>query len=456
MSGQRLYTYPEMNTIAPNATGIGGMVNAARQAYCEARRRYPWAFNTIFPDSPIGQFYTALGDKICPNRPPDQPVPETPAWRAACPIRYRVFFLYKEPNNPNVPPSGITGSVITLGPVQGIISRQVGPVVRFDLQAAGGEDGLTFLFSTSSGPGARGASCVITSVQPLDSIPPGGCELIAPPRQYPEPTWPEPSDFIIPPAPIPPAGGPPPPGGFPVPRVFPPIIPVPVPVPVPVPIAPVFFIPVRIGPIDFNFDFGGVNLQLNGTVNINIGGPQNTLPPGPGDGGRPPIYLPPPDSVDCEPCDVSGVIELISATRQQLQTSIDNQTDILRPRAGSIVWTQPVGPFTSGMFALPPDAAFVRFEFVDNPSNLKAQWGGGGAPDVTFAGWAFFGGLATEGGERIPLDFNYGRIPVPPWATHVGFTAKNGRSASVSVGRVLVPGPPGSFRSGRELLWRVE
>jgi hypothetical protein len=210
------------------------------------------------------------------------------------------------------------------------------------------------------------------------------------------------------------------------------------------------YIGVDVGPFNFNFDLGGLTFNLRPDIDINFNfGSGGGTPLPPGVQPRPP--LPPAEGGEC---DLSGVISLVSATRSELAQRITEQTGILQPQEAPLVWTQLTAPADSGMAQLPLNSVAVRFEMTDRPFNKKAMSGNGGSPDVTYAGWALFGGANVDGGERIPLDYESTRIYVPPNATHVGWTCKDGRRASVSVG-VFQP-TDANLKLGRNLLWQAK
>jgi hypothetical protein len=456
MVGRRLFTWDEMDSAPSVADGIMGMVQGARAAYCDVRRRIPWAFDGIFPDSPLSQANRALGDRICPTPQPGTPEPTIPTWRGNCPVQYRVNYTWRLPNVPGTPPVS-TGDIFVQGPVVGAIQRRAtdGSVQWGILGADNGFNGGFYqvvqvgVASAQAGP----FSAQINSVTPTGPIPPGGCELQAPPRQYENPSTPTPEDYRGPEMPFSPVPGPGRPTGRPI--VFPPVIPLPVPIPVPTVIAPQVFIPVRVGPIDFNFDLGGVNLQFNGTVNLNFGQNQPYLPPGPPDSGRPPVYLPPGDSQDCPATDLTPVITAVNTARSDILNNNNAQTLTLRPRRAGLSFGFPTAAASSGAINLDPNIAWVQVTMQNSPRNRGAQYGGGNAPDVTYAGWYSFGGSATEGGDRHPLDYDVTRVQVPPGATTFTFTCKDGRSATVRLG-TLNPGISGTWRRGTELMWSVE
>jgi hypothetical protein len=432
----RAFSYDELNSLPPSAPGFGGMVQQARAAVCGAYHRYPGAFSPLIADSPYAQFQQALWDRVCPvpQRPPTMPVPQPLPAGSQCPIRYRVQGTFQVPLNANAP-NVQSFSNIVLGPIQGIVQDSVPGSLGWWIQGrpgSPGEDGRSFIFSTASGPSSVGAYARISSITPLDSIPPGGCNTLPSPRNY-EPLRPDNLAFVLPPAPSPVPGPLAPPN--------PPTVVRPMPrlprLPLPLPFGP--FVQVDVGPFNFEFNFDGVDFNLKPDIDINLA-PNVDIDinlPGSGSsgGGGKVIELP-------EDCGCSDQFK-----------SLSEKIESTRPRFTSAATTQLAANSSGGNAALPPGHVSIRFVVTQRPTNSNEMFGAGG-PDVWFPGWfSFTRGLGT-GGVRQPIDYLENFMFSPVEATHVSWTAKTGYKFDIfAVSRT--PPSTGTWARGTQLYWQV-
>jgi hypothetical protein len=196
------------------------------------------------------------------------------------------------------------------------------------------------------------------------------------------------------------------------------------------------FIEVGIGPFNFQFDLGGVNLSFNPTVNLNLNFGGNTA--GRDVDSNPPVYLTPSDSEECPPVDLTPVITAVNAARDNVNSNTNTKTDRLVAKVPSLAWRTVASGVESGVVALAGTDVLVEVTMSSLPRNVKAQYGGGNAPNVTYAGWGSFGGLGMVGGARTPLDYDVTRLPVTPFASSFTFTATRGRLATVRVAQMVV------------------
>jgi hypothetical protein len=430
------FTYGELDALPPNSPGFAGMAQQARAAVCGAYHRYPGAFSPLIADSPYAQFQQALWDKVCPipERPPTMPVPQPLPAGGQCPIRYRVEGTFQTPRNPNAP-NPRSFSNIVLGPVQGIVQDSIPGSLGWWVQGrpgSPGEDGRSFIFSNASGPSSVGAYARITSITPLDSIPPGGCDTIPSPRNY-EPLRPDNLAFVLPPAGslVPGPGAP----------LGPPTVVRPMPrlprLPLPLPFGP--FVQVDLGPFNFQFDLGGLQFNLKPDIDINLAPNVDidiNLPSGGSSGGgRTVIELP----EDC------GCSDQFKDLRDKIEST--------RPKFTSATTTQLAANSSGGNATLPPGHVSVRFVVTQKPVNSNEMFGSGG-PDVYFPGWySFSRGLGT-GGTRQPIDYLENFVFSPIESTHVSWTAKTGYRFDVfAVSRN--PPSSGTWARGSQLYWQV-
>lgn len=431
---RKIYDYEEADALPPNSPGTGGMVQAARQALCNAYHKHPQAFLPLFSDSPVGQAYQMLWDKVCPipQRPPSQPVPRPLPPGSQCPIFYKVGGEIRVPNDSSFPsPSMFLVNI--RGPLIGVVTEAMGDSVGWYIQGSGSSnprDDRQFVFSTS-GSSLKGVSVIITSVVPDQAIPPGGCENIPSPRQY-DQDYPDLNDFVIPGGALSPVPGPNPPAGPIVVRPLPRF-----PVPIPRPFAP--FVQVDVGPFNFQFDLGGVHFNLKPDIDINIQPNIDInirLPPGGSSGGGGTVIELPED------CGCSDQFKEIS-----------EKINSLRPKFMSRSQQTLAANSTGGNAQLPRGHVAVLFTVVERPENTKAMFGSGG-PDVWFAGWFSFSNGLGQGGSRQPLDYLATQQFSPVEATHINWTVKKGFRVDVQV-FTRTPPSEGTWERGDRLYWQV-
>lgn len=431
----RLYDYKELDELPPASPGIAGMAQAARSAVCNAYHRYPQVFMPLFVDTPVGQMYQAMWDKVCPvaQRPPSMPLPSPLPGGGQCPVFYRVSGTIRIPAVPEV--DGSPFANLVLGPVQGVVTGSSAGAVAWYIQGAssGGDDGRSFVFSTGA-VNAANAGLQVTSIVPEPLNQPGltgSCLTDAPPRQYPG-FFPELGAFVLPPAPSPVPGPLAPPNPPTIVRPRPRL-----PLPIPRPFAP--FVQVDIGPFNFQFDIGGVDIDIkpdvditySPSVDININLPGS----GSSGGGGKVIELP-------EDCGCGDKLK-----------ELGEKVESLRPKFMSRTTTQLAADSTGGNASLPPGHVSVRFVVTDRPANSNEMSGSGG-PDVFFPGWFSFSGGAGQGGVRTPIDFLEQAVFTPIEATYVSWTVKKGYRVSVfAISRT--PPSQGTWARGEQLYFQV-
>jgi len=94
------------------------------------------------------------------------------------------------------------------------------------------------------------------------------------------------------------------------------------------------------------------------------------------------------------------------------------------------------GAAESNTFVLPQFATFIELTIVEKPPNVRTQTGGADAPEVSYNGWYSFGATA-EASERVPLNYDFVSIPVPPGVSAFSYTVYSGGTASITIGYKL-------------------
>jgi hypothetical protein len=181
---------------------------------------------------------------------------------------------------------------------------------------------------------------------------------------------------------------------------------------------------VKIGPNKVVFDLSGGKLSFepNITIPITVGGGPN------GENPNPPISLP-----DNDP-DLSARFNRIDALLAQIAECACDDPDVgaLVPTPGTEAVSQCVSvPITRNRFC--------AIAITQIPANPKTE-PGGAAPDVLFAGWAWF-----KAGdylfERSPIDAQGKLFRNPGGAEAFCYTLRNGfRGVPVTLDEAIPPG----------------
>lgn len=183
----------------------------------------------------------------------------------------------------------------------------------------------------------------------------------------------------------------------------------------------------RIGPINVDFDLGGLTLSPDIDLNFPGFNPTGQPVPQPGPGQKP--------SDRVEKCDLTEVLKYLKRLRECQECDRDYdflQTAFVDGVSGSI--TVPAGgiPLTIGL------------ELIESPSNAKQQ-PGLTEPRVVYAGWGWFEGNGFLG-ERMPIDADMKLFDAPEkpasqkfrWTCQVGYRAR----ATMTYKRLKNPLPP--------------
>jgi len=345
-------------------------------------------FLTSFPDpTGIGAFNTGVLDSLCRPRNRNPPPPIPPFQGGQCAIDYTVSVTFGSSNGgPNDQPQTIpvNGSTVYLGvrgPIGGTFFRgnpggdgyQGGFLVP---PQSGALDGF-FVVWTSSTPDYDqydGAFTAITGVVPSS----GGPDVCGdPPPAFP---------FFLPPI-----------GIFNIPfnlNVG----------PLSLPVRFIFnrfnfrpqfnFNPqlvFEVGPFNFNFDLGGLQIGFNPNFNFPEQPNPPALPPGSPDGGGSPDNVKPPTREDQE--EIKDELDDIK------ECACDEPPD--PPDILSAGFSGAGGVVTVGGKIL-----YVTMTITELGEGVRSQLGSGGAPDVFYLGWHSFG-FSNSGnpGDRVPISF---------------------------------------------------
>lgn len=397
------FTYPELygkNGTEPG-NPVGNIVNAARGAVCSLYAAAPWALTqTVFGTDPlgVGSATSAFLDNMCGDKPLPA-IPPAPLG-GLCAIGYNVTTAY------SLGGGYVTGvSYAVLGPVGGITYR----TTRFGQYEVGfmAGQGAAMQFFSIAGLSANAGDAEkgrlggqITSITPIVGA--DNCGL-----QYPS----------YPRTPLPPGGYNPivPYNDRGVQRDLPVKIP-PVNIPVGVLVKPTLV--VNVGGIRVVFDFRGASiLPLNVNINVplQIGG-GNDINPNPN----------PPD-----PAPTDGINPIALADRfDRIEDLLKELKDCACPMVGALQVNQIASNAESLRFT--PLAAttnrYCAIALTSIPVNAKKQFGNN-APDVVYAGWAWFSSATGYTSERMPIDAqgkifeNKGHFTVFNFTLYKGFRA---------------------------------
>lgn len=374
------------------------LASAARQAVCGIYRASPGAIvgnDAAIDPIGVGRAVAGFYDRMCSDTGPMPTLPPSPG-TGQCPgTIYRVqiawkWFQFTGTTDRNLP-----------GPIGPIKYRDT-PGNNYEAFHEYGTQTprqTAFIINVDQADANRKAnlSASFTSITPVSGV--DNCGQIAP-------TFPR--------APLPPGG-------------FSPTVPyrdrdgirnVPVrifPVPVPVGINVTPTVNVQIGEINFNFDLKGAKLfpiNLDLTVPINIG-PGTDVQPNPN----------PPKEDPGEGLDPKA----ISDRFDRLEDLLEELKDCACKEEGDLTTTQFATNVTSFVKTGLPEGRnkFCAIALTKLPQDDK-RINGENAPDVIFAGWAWFVGANGYTSERMPVDAAGKLFKNPGGFTGFAFTLQKG------------------------------
>jgi len=406
--------FSELNSNNPNGgNGMANAANAARGAICNLYRNYPrWLHGPAL--SPGALALRPFYDNLCP--PPQQPpvLPPPPFNGGQCPgVSYRVDYAVSNSPGPQSNPGVFTD--------QGIIFL-TGPISR-DREVLQSSQNLVILSRNSSGGLVR---TPVIGTGDLGRILAWTRFIVTRTDNQPDTCGNPPTDFpdIVPPPEVlnfdvdVNIGGNPTNLNVTIPYI---------PVDVNFRLNPTF--PINVGPFNFDFELGGVNVNIN--PNINLPG---TVPNGPDPrppSGRPPTRPPvQPPAGGCPPCPDLD-IEPILTRLDEIEIDIEEVEDLVEllldcdrcdraPLDALKYSTRTFPAANSGIFQLTPTSEWVKLRLTEFPENLKSQ-AGGLADDVTYVGWCYFRS-GTASLPRQPVHFLNNALIVPEGATEFAYT----------------------------------
>lgn len=387
------FTFPELNSDQGTQTAdtLRNVANAAANAVCDLYEDYPSGIIPSFGDpTGVGAFTDGLLNRLCSPRGKVPTPPTVPFSGGQCVcVQYRVQGTY---NGFGIGSGNF--DLFAFGPIGAIFNNKL----------PGGDNRYGFLSGTDACGGrvfngviqsGLDGTVTITSVTRQDSQPDTCGD---PPPQYPI--------VVIPP------------------EAFSPTIAVNFPgvtVNAPVTVIPTVFAPltvfrpelnVKVGPINVNFNLGGVDFDVNLPSGDSV-----VLPPG---DTRPTPPTPvPPKNQPSQPCDLTEVNRKLDEIRE----CACKEEKTLKSVAYGLARGRSI--------ALPSDTQYVLV-ITDSTSGVKFQVSEGNAPDVYYLGWYSFG-RGANAGEKVALNFEACGILCPEGATNFSYSLNFGSVASLTV-----------------------
>lgn len=384
------------NPIFGAGTPVGDMIRGAGSLYCDLIRNYPaWSLSDPLGITPLNR---AIGERICgttpPLPPPDQPA--LPGGKCVC-QRYRVDYTVDPDNFPPFTASfECRGPISVVGWRPGLVPNTYRFLVIHQNDSCNGtvENNLVGNISqTSLNAGYKVTVDAITAIGGVDNC--GGQVPKYSPIQPPANELQRNVNINITPG-----------VNIAIPVIIVrPNVDININPTVNINLQPQFNFP-DLG-VNIGFDLGGININNN----IQIGGGNNYFPvPDP----RPnPPTLPPGKSVDT---DLTELYRRVNDLRERLVRIEECACD-----TDPVLTPVNLGSGNSGSFTLPAKTKFVVLTLTTIPGNRKEQ-GGLNAPDVLYAGWAWFRGVLNSLGERTPVDASAKYYQVNPQANTFCFT----------------------------------
>lgn len=169
---------------------------------------------------------------------------------------------------------------------------------------------------------------------------------------------------------------------------------------------------------DIDLDLGGISIGGGGDVTIND---IQDIVNNSGDT----VICPDP----CEPVDYDQIRTIVFE-------ELDSKTPPKRPTTPGSFTTSAAN---SATITLPPFTVSVTLQMVEPGISVPDQFGGENAPNVVFNGWYSYG-VEEETSERIPFNYDFVSVPIPPNVRFFSYTITRQGTASATV-RHVIPSP---------------
>lgn len=400
------FTWQEIADGALNAAPsvVSSAVQTAREFACGLYRGYDRWFGNTLPSTPAKELVRGVWEKICPDGLPPRPDGPVPIPTASCACaRYE----------PRARISLFGGNTFTnvylpvTGPVYGVETEPSsdGTATFWYLAHAVCSNGqIVGRTRTSLLASDRRSTLSLVSLTRVD----GGSECLSPAPPGQPPIVPPPSDeqqrFL--PVPIP--GLP----GITVPVIL--VRPV-----VNVDLKP--SVEIKVGPINVEFNAGGITVNIGNDSNPPWGDPNSPLPELPDGQPRPPSTIPDEDGGGFD-----TVNDKLDDVLRRLKDIEECTCDEREPEQ-----VVAIADGIGGLVALPAHTVRVRVTLTRFNELRKAEFGNNDSPDVRYAGWASFGRAEIQS-ARFPIDFEFNEYECPEWATTFNYNCRLGYEALVS------------------------
>lgn len=382
-------------------TTIGDAIRGAGSLACNINKNFPdWANHPI---PIVGAYGAGFFNALCGDEPAP---PSKPFTGGQCPIRYNVGYTYKIPGNSPV----VDSKNNILGPIQGPFSTTPNAGNKKAVAILTGDGQELMLGEIPSSGDDWEQAPTITSVVPVS----GGPDNCGDPPPSQPPLVPDAPDLQI---------------NAPV-YISPtltlnptfiyvrPEIDVNVSIPTQVEFKPTIQLP----DLNIEIQFGPDNV----TVQPYIPPKTNPTPIPPDPRPTPPTPSqpkPPKVDCDCEPCDLTEVIELLEDIKE---CACEPETT---------VQISALGFGDSGSYSLPTNTVAIGLQLTAIPSNAKMENGGAG-PDVYYAGWVSVG-YDNGRDTRLPIAYERNYYSVKNGYTQVSFTCRVGYLATIYAYRLV-------------------
>ncbi len=194
---------------------------------------------------------------------------------------------------------------------------------------------------------------------------------------------------------------------------------------------------VNVGGTNVNIDLGGFTLAPDFSNNTNNTFPQTNpiTPPGSA------VTVKNPSKHVADDIDILEIINRLDRIGRELEECCERDRPYPPPDATKVITTV-LGTGSSGGYDLPDNTFQIALRITTIPLKGKQQ-DGYDAPDVLYAGWAWFG-AANNLSERMPVDSQFKLYSPPRYISNsFYFTLYDGMSATITAYSIKPkPNPP--------------